>query len=91
MMKQKPTMKQRMAIIGELSIVIRAIQDNTLDRDGDSLAVVASFIKENDCSGHFFTDSAIDGLVHDIATAPRGQAIYAAALLIFILSDTTNI
>ena len=86
MMKQKPTMKQRLAVIGELSIVIRAIQDNTFDRD--SLAGVASFIKENDCSGSVFDDSAVDGLVHDIATAPRDHAIFSAALLIFIFSET---
>jgi hypothetical protein len=88
MMKQRPTMEQRLAIIGELSIVIRAIQDSTLDRDGDSLAGVASFIKENDCSGHFFTNFEVSELVHDVTTAPRDQAIYAAALLIFIFSDT---
>ena len=86
MMKQKPTMKQRLSIIGQLSVVIRALQDNTFD--SDSLAGVSQFIKENDCSGHFFTNSAIDELVHDIAHKPGNQAVYSAALLIFILSDS---
>jgi len=86
MKKQKPTMKQRLAIIGELSVSIRALQDNTLDRD--SLAVVEQFIKKYDCSGHFFTDFAVSELLHDIAHKPSGQAIYSAALLIFILSDS---
>ena len=89
MMKQKPTMKQRLSIIGELSVSIRALQDSTFDRD--TFDVVEQFIKKYDCSGHFFTDFAVSELVHDVATAPRDQAIYAAALLIFILSDTSNI
>ena len=86
MMKQKPTMKQRLSIIGQLSVVIRAIQDNTFDRD--AIDGVASFIKEHDCSGHFFTDSAVSELVYDIAHKPSKQAIFSASLLIFIFSDT---
>ena len=89
MMKQKPTMKQRLAVIGELSIVIRAIQDNTFDRD--TLDVVEQFITKYDCSGHFFTDFAVSELVYDIAHKPGNQAVYSSALLIFILSDTSNI
>ena len=85
MMKQKPTMEQRLAIIGELSISIRALQDSTFDRD--TLDVVEQFIKKYDCSGHFFTDFAVSELLHDIAHKPGNQAVYSAALLIFILSD----
>jgi len=79
-------MKQRLAIIGELSVSIRAIQDNTFDVD--DLSVVKAFVGKYDCSGHFFTDLAVSELVDDVAHKPSGQAIYSAALLIFILSDT---
>ena len=86
MKKQKPTMKQRLAVIGELSVSIRALQDNTLDRD--SLAGISAFVTKYDCSGHFFTDFAVSELVYDIAHKPGNQAVYSAALLIFILSDS---
>ena len=85
MMKQKPTMKQRLAIIGDLSIFIRALQDNTFA--SSSLAGLSEFIEKYDCSGHFFTDFAVSELVYDIAHKPGNQAVYSAALLIFILSD----
>jgi hypothetical protein len=86
MMKQKPTMKQRLSIIGHLSVIIRKIQDNTFDVD--SIAIVKEFVEKYDCSGHFFTDCAVLEFLDDIAHKPSNQAIYSAALLIFILSDS---
>ncbi len=86
MKKQKPTMKQRLAIIGDLSIFIRALQDNTFA--SSSLAGLSEFIEKHDCSGHFFTDFAVSELVYDIAHKPSDQAILSTALLIFVLSDS---
>jgi hypothetical protein len=85
MMKQKPTMKQRLWIVGNLSVIIREIQDDTFDVD--SIAIVKAFVEKYDCSGHFFTECGILELLDDIAHKPSNQAIYSAALLIFIFSD----
>jgi hypothetical protein len=85
MMKQKPTMKQRLWIVGHLSVISLHIQDNTFDVD--SIDIVKEFVAKYDCSGHFFTDCAILELLDDIAYKPRNQAIYSAALLASIFSD----
>lgn len=85
MMKKKPTMKQRLWIVGHLSVIIRNIQDNTFDVD--SIAIVKEFVEKHDCHGRFFTDCDVFGLLDDIAHKPSNQAIYSAALLIFIFSD----
>jgi len=85
MMKKKPTMKQRLWIVGHLSVIIIAIQDDTFDVA--SIDIVKAFVEKYDCSGHFFTDCGILELLYDVAHKPSDQAIHSAALLVFILCN----
>lgn len=84
MMKQKPTMKQRLFIVGHLSVIIRNIQDNTFDVD--SIDIVKEFVEKYDCSGRVFDEVSVSKLVGVILQG-GDRAIFSAALLIFIFSD----
>lgn len=88
MMKQKPTMKQRLSIIGQLGFLLN------VENKAAYMNIPESFIKEYDCSGHFHSSEDVEVLMtrarrymeSDFAAFAR-----TISLIIFILSDTTNI
>ena len=88
MMKQTPTMKQRLAIIGQLGFLLN------VDNSAAYMNVPEAFIKRYDCSGHFHSSDDVEVLMtrarrymgSDFAAFSR-----TISLIIFILSDTYNI
>ena len=87
-MKKDLTVKQRLNLIGQLSFMLN------VDNSAAYMAIPESFIKEYDCSGHFHSSDDVEVLMtrarrymeSDFATFSR-----IITLIIFILSDTSNI
>lgn len=87
-MKKDLTVKQRMSLIGQLSFMLNA------DVGIAYMNIPESMIREYDCSGHFHTSEDVEVLMtrakrymgSDFAAFSR-----TISLIIFILSDATNI
>ena len=87
-MKKDLTVKQRLNLIGQLSFMLN------VDNSAAYMNVPESFIKEYDCSGHFYSSEDVEVLITR-AKRYMGSDFAAFArtisLIIFILSDTSNI
>ena len=87
-MKKDLTVKQRLNLIGQLSFMLN------VDNSAAYMAIPESFIKEYDCSGHFHSSDDVEVLITR-AKRYMGSDFAAFArtisLIIFILSDTSNI
>ena len=87
-MKKDLTVKQRMSLIGQLSFMLN------VDNSAAYMNIPESMIREYDCSGHFYSSDDVEVL---ITRAKRYmESDFAAfartiSLIIFILSDTSNI
>jgi hypothetical protein len=87
-MKQKPTMKQRLAIIGQLGFLMG------VENKAAYMGVPESFIKEYDCSGHFYSSDDVEELMakaRQYMESDFEAFSRTISLIIFILSDTSNI
>ena len=87
-MKKDLTVKQRLNLIGQLGFLLN------VDNSAAYMNIPESMIREYDCSGHFHSSDDVEVLMtrarrymeSDFATFSR-----IITLIIFILSDTTNI
>ena len=87
-MKKTLTVKQRMSLIGQLSFLMNVENKSTY------MNIPESMIREYDCSGHFHSSDDVEVLItrakrymeSDFETFSR-----IITLIIFIISDTSNI
>lgn len=87
-MKKDLTVKQRMSLIGQLGFLLN------VDNSAAYMNIPESMIREYDCSGHFYSSEDVEVLMTR-ARRYMGSDFAAFArtisLIIFILSDITNI
>jgi hypothetical protein len=87
-MKKTLTVKQRMSLIGQLSFLMNVENKSTY------MNIPESMIREYDCSGHFYSSDDVEVLMTRARRCMESDFetfSHIISLIIFILSDTTNI